>query len=228
MPSKYLFLDLDDTLYDYKRAHVPAHVELVAFLSNQLKINRKSVSGGLGVSRSLVKKRLGASASSHSRLLYVSDYLRQIDCHSHVELSLASESLYWNTFLRNMHVFPGVHNFLLASRQSGYTNILVTDLTASIQRRKLRFLKIDTLFEIVLTSEEAGGDKVTGLPEKFLANFLGEIEGICIGDAETDHLFKDRTSFYKKSKKNSTIISKKSKEFTSFPKLQKQLFPTMD
>jgi putative hydrolase of the HAD superfamily len=228
MSSKYMFLDLDDTLYDYRLAHIPAQAELVTYLSNQLKINRKSVSSGLNGSRSLVKERLGASASSHSRLIYVSEYLRHIDCQSHVELTLAGESLYWNTFLKNMRIFQGVPNFLLASRQSGFTNILVTDLTASIQRRKLRLLKIDTLFEVVLTSEEAGGDKVSGLPEKFLGNFLGPIEGVCIGNVDTDHLFKDKTSFYKKSKRLIPVGTKSRQEFTSFSKLQKRLFPVFE
>ena len=142
MPEKYMFLDLDDTFYDYKSAHKPAQTELVAYLSRQLKLDTRAVSAGLLSSRLKVKERLGASASSHSRLIYISEYLREVDCQTHVELTLSAESLYWNTFLKNMKIFEGVHNFLLSSRQVGFTNVLVTDLTASIQRRKLRLLEI--------------------------------------------------------------------------------------
>ena len=224
MHDKYMFLDLDDTIYDYKAAHNPAQTELVAYLSRQLKINIRAVSVGLHSSRLKVKQRLGASASSHSRLIYISEYLREVDCQAHVELTLSAEALYWNTFLKNILAFDGVHNFLLSSREAGFTNVLVTDLTASIQRRKLRLLDIDTLFEIVLTSEEAGGDKVSGAPEKFLENFLGNIEGICIGDSESDHLFKNKTIFYKKSGRNRIGNSKVGGEFKSFPRLQQELF----
>jgi putative hydrolase of the HAD superfamily len=224
MPDKFMFLDLDNTLYDYKSAHVPAQTELIEYLTHQLKMSSKSISTGLIASRLKVKERLGSSASAHSRLIYISEYLREIDCQSHVELSLGAEALYWNTFLTNMRAFEGVHNFLLASRQAGFTNVLVTDLTASIQRRKLRLLQFDTLFEIVLTSEEAGGDKISGLPEKFLKNFLEEIEGICIGDLDSDHLFKDKTSFYKKSQRNRALSPRRSREFNSFIRLQNELF----
>jgi FMN phosphatase YigB (HAD superfamily) len=224
MPDKYMFFDLDNTLYDYKLAHMPAQTELVGYLTRQLKVNGKAISKGLSHSRLKVKERLGSNASAHSRLIYISEYLREIDCQSHVELSLGAEALYWNTFLNNMRAFEGVHNFLLSSRQAGFTNVLVTDLTASIQRRKLRLLKIDTLFEIVLTSEEAGGDKISGSPEKFLADFLGEIEGVCVGDLDSDHLFKNKTSFYKKSERNRAMGPRRSREFNSFPQLQNELF----
>ena len=224
MREKYMFLDLDDTIYNYKSAHKPAQTELVAYLSRHLKINTKAVSAGLLTSRLNVKQRLGASASSHSRLIYISEYLREVDCQTHVELTLSAESLYWNTFLKNMVIFDGVHNFLLSSREAGFINVLVTDLTASIQRRKLRLLEIDTMFEIVLTSEEAGGDKVSGAPEKFLDNFLENIEGICIGDSESDHLFKNKTIFYKKGSRNRIGKSKVGGEFKNFLRLQQELF----
>ncbi len=224
MHEKYMFLDLDGTIYNYKSAHSPAQTELVAYLSRQLKLNTRAVSLGLLSSRLNVKKRLGDSASSHSRLIYVSEYLREVDCQTHVELTLSAESLYWNTFLKNMVAFDGVHNFLLSSREAGYTNVLVTDLTASIQRRKLRLLDIDTMFEIVLTSEEAGGDKVSGAPEKFLENFLGNIEGICIGDSDSGLLFKNKTIFYKKGSRDRIGNSKVGGEFKNFRRLQQELF----
>lgn len=224
MSNKYMFFDLDDTLYDYNLAHIPAQDELVAYLARQLKIKSEAISIGLTASRLIVKKRLGSSASSHSRLIYITEYLREIDCQSHVELSLSAEAVYWNTFLKNMLAFEGVRDFLLSSRQAGFTNVLVTDLTAAIQRRKLRRLEIDLFFEIVLTSEESGGDKISGLPEKLLANLLGEIEGVCIGDSDSDHLFKDKTFFYKKSKKNRIISPEVCHEFKNFPRLQNELF----
>jgi FMN phosphatase YigB (HAD superfamily) len=219
-----MFLDLDNTLYDYKSAHLPAQSELVAYFSRQLKMKKQTVSTSLDVARLAVKKRLGTTASSHSRLVYVSDFLRNIDCQGHVEMSLAAESLYWNVFLKNMHAFRGAHDFLLASRESGYTNVLVTDLTAAIQRRKLRHLEMDMLFEVVVTSEESGGDKASGLPEKFLANFLGAVSGICVGDSDHDYLFKDATSFYRKRATPSVFPPKNMKEFKEFSKLQRELF----
>ena len=38
-----MFFDLDDTLYDYNLAHIPAQDELVAYLARQLKIKSEAI-----------------------------------------------------------------------------------------------------------------------------------------------------------------------------------------
>ena len=226
MPSKCLFVDLDNTLYSYDSAHLPAQKSLEMYLSRRLREKVGTIRSGLSDARLSVKSRLGDTASSHSRLIYISEFLRDHGCQSYVELAVAAEALYWANFFDSMVLYDGVENFLLASRHSGYKNILVTDQTAGIQLRKLRFLGIDGLFEIVLTSEEAGGDKNTGHPEKYLAQILGEVEGISIGDGISDHLFRESTIFFKKVEASTVFKSKKKQVFFDFVKLQKQLFPT--
>ena len=221
MSDKYFFFDLDNTLYDYGKAHFPAQEALVTFLSSQLKLKPHKVSSGLETARYSVKKRLGSTASSHSRLLYISEYLRTLNCRSQIQLTLSGESIYWNTYLSEMRLFEDVHNFLLFTRSCGYVNALVTDLNTSIQMRKLRFLGVDTVFDLIVTSEEAGGDKATGKPEQFLRDLIGEVEGFSIGDIDTDHIFPDSTVFFKKVPRKSS----KSHEFSSFLSLQQKLFP---
>ena len=221
MSDKYFFFDLDNTLYDYEKAHSPAQDALVVFLSSQLRLKPQNVSLGLETARLSVKERLGNTASSHSRLLYVSEYLRTLRCHSQIELTLSGESIYWNTYLSEMRLFDQVHNFLLFTRSCGYINALVTDLTTSIQMRKLRYLGVDTVFDLVVTSEEAGGDKSTGMPERFLKDLIGEVEGFSIGDVDSDHIFPNSTVFFKKVARKSN----KANEFSSFFSLQKKLFP---
>jgi len=221
MSDKYFFFDLDNTLYDYGRAHLPAQEALVIFLSSQLRLKPHTVSSGLEKARQSVKKRLGSTASSHSRLIYISEYLRTLNCYSQIELSLSGESIYWNTYLSEMRLFEDVHNFLLFTRNCGYVNALVTDLNTSIQMRKLRFLGVDTVFDLIVTSEEAGGDKATGMPEQLLKDLIGEVEGFSIGDLDTDHIFPKSTTFFKKVARKSN----KSNEFSSFLSLQKKLFP---
>lgn len=221
MSDKYFFFDLDNTLYDYERAHLPAQDALVEFLSSQLKLKPKKVLSGLETARLSVKERLGSTASSHSRLLYISEYLRKLECLSQIELTLSGESIYWNTYLSEMRLFDKAHDFLLMTRSCGYVNALVTDLTTSIQMRKLRYLGLDTAFDLVVTSEEAGGDKSTGIPELFLKDLIGEVEGFSIGDLDTDHIFPNSTIFFKKVARKSSKVN----EFSSFVSLQNKLFP---
>lgn len=222
MSEKYFFFDLDNTLYNYNNAHLPAQDTLVKFLSSQLKINHKKVFNGLETARVSVKKRLGSTASAHSRLLYISEYLRTLECNSQIELTLSGESIYWNRYLSEMKLFDHAHDFLLFTRNCGYVNALITDLTASIQMRKLRYLGVDAVFDLVVTSEEAGGDKSTGKPELFLRDLIGKVEGFSIGDADSDHIFPNSTVFFKKVARKSN----KANEFSSFLSLQKELFLT--
>lgn len=221
MSEKYFFFDLDNTLYSYNNAHLPAQDTLVEFLSSQLKLKHQKVSSGLETARVSVKERLGSTASSHSRLIYISEYLRTLECHSQIELTLSGESIYWNRYLSEMKLYDHAHDFLLFTRSYGYVNTLVTDLTTSIQMRKLRYLGVDTVFDLVVTSEEAGGDKSTGKPEHYLRDLIGEVEGYSIGDADSDHIFPNSTVFFKKVARKSN----KANEFSSFLSLQKKLFP---
>ncbi len=224
MSYKYLFIDLDNTLYSYEASRAPAQAELELYLSIRLGESRSFVKKGLAKSRLEIKKRLRDTASSHSRLIYISEFLRSIGYQSEVELALSSEEVYWTTFLESISLYKGVENFLQAARHSGYRNILVTDLNSSIQYRKLRMMKIDALFDLIFTSEDAGGDKRTGLPESLLKEHLGEVSGICIGDSPFDHLFKERTSFYMKTDRGVTFGKSQHQTFSDFSRLQKRLF----
>jgi putative hydrolase of the HAD superfamily len=219
--DKFFFFDLDNTLYDYNNAHRPAQDALVEFLSSQLRIKHQKISIGLKAARVSVKERLGKTASSHSRLLYISEYLRTLECNSQIELALSGESIYWNSYLSEMKLFDHAQDFLLFTRSSGYMNVLVTDLTTSIQMRKLRYLDLDAVFDLVVTSEEAGGDKSTGKPEHYLRDLIGEVEGFSLGDTDCDHIFPNSTVFYKKVARKSN----KANEFSSFLSLRKKLFP---
>lgn len=60
---------------------------------------------------------------------------------------------------------------------------------------------MDNYFDLVVTSEDAGGDKITGLPEKLLARLLDDSNpvGWSIGDQDWDHLFSKSTFFMQKS-----------------------------
>ena len=224
MTNKFLISDLDNTLYDYSEAHKPAQKLLEEYLSNRLDLHPKQIRDGLSVANRVVKLRLGATASSHSRLLYISEYLRSIDCETHVELSLSAEAAYWLRYLDSMSLFIGVEEFLQTSRHMGYLNILVTDLTSSIQYRKLRILGLDKCFDAVLTSEESGGDKSTGKSEEILRGMFGEVSGICIGDNDNDHIFKESTLFFKKVASPNISRGKKRHTFSEYSSLQRILF----
>ena len=71
-PSLIIF-DLDNTLYDYVRPNTFATATLIEKISFQTSLNTIEVKSALDASRLNVKQRLGQTASSHNRLLYISE-----------------------------------------------------------------------------------------------------------------------------------------------------------
>ncbi len=159
-----VLLDIDHTVYDYHRAHAAA-IEAAAAKSERLfGLRGDAFSVAYDEARRVVKHRLGASASAHSRLLYFHALIESVGMKSQPLLALDLEQTYWRTFLSAMELFPGVFDFLEELRRQQISTVVVTDLTAQIQLRKLVYLKIDTLVDYVVTSEEAGADKPNPAP----------------------------------------------------------------
>lgn len=195
---KIAFFDLDNTLYSYEIAHEPAQKALVEYLGKQLGMKFGDVATHLEFARNKVKIRLGYIASSHSRLMYITQFLNDEEFISRPSLALSAEQVYWRTFMRYMKLFDGVKDLLTALRLKQCKTVLITDLSTSIQYRKILWLGLESYFDHTVTSEEAGGDKRSGKPEEMLKNLISVpiVDGWCIGDQDCDHLFKESTVFF--------------------------------
>jgi putative hydrolase of the HAD superfamily len=158
-PPRCIFLDLDGTLYPYEPAHQAGMEAVVGKTAAQLGVSHRKVEAAFAAGREEIKARLGATASSHSRLLYFSRGVELLGFHSQPLLALDLEQSYWWAFMVNMTLYDGVRDFLATARNAGITLCLVTDLTAQIQYRKLCFLELDSFFDHIVTSEESGADK---------------------------------------------------------------------
>jgi putative hydrolase of the HAD superfamily len=213
--------DLDNTLYDYEIANASGQAALNSFLSQHLGRAEIEISHLLEESRQRVKARLGSTASSHSRLLYIRDLLVQLNIHTNAAFALECEQVFWREYLKETQLFSGVEEFLSVLRLAKTRLVLVTDLSSQIQLRKLAWLGLDKTFEVIITSEEAGGDKKTGLPEAFLREVVSPVnETWSIGDKDWDYIFSNDSKFFKKMP--SGKISEKSQnkfEFSSFEEL---------
>ena len=99
--------------------------------------------------------------------------------------------------------------------------VLLTDLSLQIQLRKLAWLGLDKTFELIITSEEAGGDKKTGLPEALLREYVLPVEDTwSVGDKDWDHIFPGESKFFKKMPSGKVDEKSQNKfEFGSFEEL---------
>lgn len=163
IPDAVLF-DTDNTLYSYDPAHAAAQQAVKAKMMSIFSIGAKDFDSAFSEARKQIKDRLGHTASSHSRLLYLQRMLEIMGLGSQVLLALDFEQTYWRTFLTNSTLFDDVKELLDDFRLLGVPTAIVTDLTAQIQFRKVVYFGLDRYFKYIVTSEEAGFDKPHAAP----------------------------------------------------------------
>lgn len=196
---KLAIFDLDNTLYNYEIANIAGQSALNSFISTHLGKPELEIAQLLEESRRSVKNRLGNVASSHSRLMYIRELLNQLNIHTNATFALECEQVFWREYLKKTQLFPGVLELFSYLRLAKTQMILVTDLSSQIQLRKLAWLGLDKTFDLVITSEEAGGDKNSGLPEKLLREMVPPVdEKWSVGDSDWDHIFSNESIFFKK------------------------------
>ena len=156
---KAIIFDTDNTLYPYEAAHSAAINAVSEKAENILGINKKEFENAYEISKKDIKAKLGATASSHSRLLYFQRTIEHLGLRTQILLTLDLEQTYWRTFLINAQLFQDVKEFILELKSNGIITANITDLTAQIQFRKMVYFGLDEHFDYVVTSEESGKDK---------------------------------------------------------------------
>jgi putative hydrolase of the HAD superfamily len=165
LPDVFL-LDIDNTLYPYDPAHHAAYKEVRTKVVQTFNISNQKFDQAFAEAKHQVKLQLGNTAAAHSRLLYLQRMMEIMGLGSQVLLALDFEQTYWRTFLRNAVLFDDVKEFLDDLRFFGITTAAITDLSAHIQFRKIIYLELDSHFDYIISSEEAGADKPNALPFK--------------------------------------------------------------
>ena len=161
-----ILLDTDNTLYAYDKAHSVAMKAVAEKAMSSFSISEETFYKAFYDAKKQIKKRLGETASSHSRLLYIQRMLEILGLGSQILLALDLEQTYWRTFLGNAELFDGVKELLDDLRILAIPTAIVTDLTAQIQFRKVVYFGLDHYFDFIVTSEEAGFDKPNKAPFK--------------------------------------------------------------
>jgi putative hydrolase of the HAD superfamily len=188
MPTMVVF-DLDDTLYEYEPCNAAGKQALFRFATEELGVMSPAFEQAYSQARLNVKKRLGPTASSHSRLLYCHEALELIGLRSEPHVALVMEQEYWRNYMLAMELRPGVADLLQALRYNDVVTAIVTDLTAQIQFRKLYHLDIAKLVDHVVCSEETALEKASLQPFELLASRVSPAALECVwfvGDQDFD------------------------------------------
>jgi FMN phosphatase YigB (HAD superfamily) len=225
-PNQIVF-DLDHTLYDHQLPNKIAMEKLVEHLSNETSFPKDKIEIAYNAARISVKNSLGDTGSSHSRILYLNQMIRELGIKPKPSFVLLAEQIYWSNYLSQIDVRKGLSSFIQLARLHQIPIFLISDLTLQTQLRKLLRLKLDDAFDFIFTSEEIGGDKKTGKPAKLLDSLIKEVDVTWFfGDVESDFLIKNgvNTFFHMDSKslrleKNTISITDYEKPFEFLKKI---------
>ena len=159
MLIKGVLLDLDNTLYDYDICNNNALKKVFATVSKKYNLSDDNVKKSFYKTRDQVKKILGRTASSHSRLLYFKKMIENLKDFTDPKFSLDLHEIFWKEYFKYMNLKKDAKKFLDFCKKNKIKIAIVTDLTTGIQLKKIIHLRIAKYIDFVITSEEIGKEK---------------------------------------------------------------------
>ncbi|MBQ1492073.1 MAG: HAD-IA family hydrolase [Blautia sp.] len=156
---KALFFDLDNTLYDYNGHHKIGYENLVRYAEEKLGMDRATFGKAYKDTMAKVEAHLGNNtAAIHDR------YVRFQVLLEDANLPLSPHALgltrcYWDSFMEGVEPFEGVREALLAAKEAGYILGIGTNMVVDYQLIKLEKMELLNLFDVIVSSEEAGAEK---------------------------------------------------------------------
>jgi HAD superfamily hydrolase (TIGR01509 family) len=156
-----VIMDLDNTLYHYQTCHDQAltfcydQFSAVTNLSFSLRdfrmLYRKY--------RTLVTEKLAPQGACRSRLIAFQWMFESLQMTDSWSLAAQFDTWYWEAFINKMHLAPEADHFLRHCQQLALDICVLTDMTSSIQVKKLEHLGIRDHVKYLVTSEEVGIEK---------------------------------------------------------------------
>lgn len=172
-----VLLDLDNTLYEYAPAHAHGTAAAMRLAQDQLNITEADFKSCLADARTEIKNRLGRTAAAHHRLLYFQRMIERAGLSSQPLVAMQMDQAYWRAFMSAAELFDQVTDFLDDLRIAGIPIVIVTDLVAHIQFRKILHFGLDRYVDWIVTSEEVGTDKPAPAAFEYALAKLGGVEG---------------------------------------------------
>lgn len=176
-PPSVVLLDFDDTLYEYAPAHGAGLAAAAVVASEAFNVGARAFQDNVDDAKVELKARLGKVASSHNRLLYFQRAIERMGFATQPMLAMQMEQAYWRAFMDAATLFDEAIEFLDDLRIAGIPTIIVTDLTAHIQFRKMIYFGLDRYIDWVVTSEEVGSEKPCAANFELALAKLGGVEG---------------------------------------------------
>ncbi len=155
---KAVIFDIDNTLYDYDKAHAAGWEALLAYVREHLAIDREIFARLHREAAERVKERLGADCPAvHDRCLRYHTLLEENHLPTHH--AIAMSELYWDTMIGSAVPIPGIMECLSKLKEAGYILGIGSDMTIEYQLKKLIRLQMLPCFDFLVCSETVNAEK---------------------------------------------------------------------
>lgn len=182
-----ILIDLDDTLYIYGPCH--RYALSSAFSVCDMGLSFVDYARMYRAARDAVTERLAGQGACRSRLFAFQAMAETRGVPKPYTAAVALDRAYWDAFLSQMEPALDAIVFLQRARRMSLRVVVVTDMTAEVQIKKLVRLGFIDLVDHLVTSEETGHEKPhRAMFETALAKLgVSANRAVMIGD----HLEKD-------------------------------------
>lgn len=193
-----ILLDLDNTLYSYAPCHQKALDSLAKEISSNFAPDHDSVIDLYMECRKMINARHKGTAASHSRLFYIQAMVERLCGRTNVKLIHDLHELYWKVYFEEMELSDDATIFLGSIVAANIPVVVVTDMIADIQFKKMEKLQLQKYIRFIVSSEEAGVEKPHPLIFEMAINKALEANGtiknvMVVGDDKIkDHYLSEK------------------------------------
>ncbi len=156
---KAVFFDIDNTLYNFDKAHNAAMEELLKYGKKEFSLGPDSMKMLLSKAQCLITERLGTdSPAIHNRLIRFQCFMELLKYPVFTK-AMEMNQIYWDTLLSVITPEEGLVSLLEALHSLHVPMGIGSDQNSYIQYHKLQKLGILEYFSFIVISEEAGMEK---------------------------------------------------------------------
>lgn len=155
---KAVIFDVDDTLYNYTKAHEKAFEVLLDYADRELGLPRETFEELQQKTHAGLRASIGEVSAIHNRCIRFQMILesRGLPLSPHV---LKMYDLYWDTLIEASVPSSGAPEAVRQLKERGIRIGIGTDMTARMQFKKLEALGLLPDIDFIVSSEEAGVEK---------------------------------------------------------------------
>lgn len=157
---KFLFVDIDDTLYSYERAHCYAIEKLFETQNiTEFGLTLESFIEEYVLKRREVKVEHKNSGVCRSRYLAFYKLFNDLGIKNAFLKSRDAEEEYWSFLMEGMLPYNEIINFLVKINYRGVRICVISDMQTRIQIEKLKKLGLVNIIDHIVTSEDVNVEK---------------------------------------------------------------------